>query len=522
MSVLAKGAACFRCRKHKEKCDAAKPICSRCKSLYKECAYPTGIARRRPLTEVLEARALELEIMIHKLTLGSAYDLNRASDKLLKRIRNLGDTVRNLQASALASTTVVEYNVNPHQWAGLDALPMRSSLDIIDLFIPHREHYYFFVDVPYFLHCAARPPSHPESLHPCLLNACYLAACASNQGELAVLKPYFLHRTRYFLQQALMLSDRITHFLWASIIFGCFLAQERRLEESFAVVGAAGRFAVACGLCVPNVRNAHGIDDLDNAAYILPPPKDEAEMIDRIRVAHSLYLLDQTLPVLGKYVPSFPYDERWASITNEPSPGHQNDQDSVSNEKQQSKHKHTTYVNVSMARTFERVTNFYRSVHEHDKYSLDEYTDLSDQIVLHQSRIPPLSGLSRGRASVADGPGPSRPDLLLVHTTLYGSGLILHSARAENDVNARRDMLRCVQALVYICEDIRAHQHIHKVRIGYVNLVHMVNAIRVIASDLRRPETRKNVQLSARNCRDIELFLDFIEELAYPYCSGIP
>ncbi|KAF8301045.1 hypothetical protein DL93DRAFT_2090880 [Clavulina sp. PMI_390] len=159
------------------------------------------------------------------------------------------------------------------------------------------------MDLPYFLHCLSLPPSHPESIHPCLLNACYLAACESSGGFLATLQPLFIQRTRYFLNQSLMDADRISHFLWASVVLACNLGRRRRYDETYAVVSSAALLVSALG------RSGLG-SPLGES--LLPPPKDEIEAIDGIRLAYSLYITDQTL-VLAGYPATFHYNDRWAS-----------------------------------------------------------------------------------------------------------------------------------------------------------------------------------------------------------------
>ena len=167
------------------------------------------------------------------------------------------------------------------------------------------------MDVPYFLRCFSLPPSDPESIHPCLLNACYLAACAGGGPILATLQPFFIQRTRHFLNQALMYADRILHFLWASIVLTCHLARRRRLDESYAIISSAAHFASACGL-TDGIRTMEGVD-YQVGERLLPPPKDETEAIGRIRLAYSLYITDHSLAALAAYPATFSYDEKWAS-----------------------------------------------------------------------------------------------------------------------------------------------------------------------------------------------------------------
>lgn len=167
------------------------------------------------------------------------------------------------------------------------------------------------MDVPRFLQLLTLPPDDPDSLHPALLNSTYLAACCLAGGRLAAFEPYFVDQTRHHLQQSLAFADRLTHFLWASIILGSYLARVHRLRESYVVISSASRFALACGLDGSNDETA-GETEPDTGQWLLPPPKDYTEAIERIRLAHSIYLTDRSLAMLSGYPSAFVFNENWA------------------------------------------------------------------------------------------------------------------------------------------------------------------------------------------------------------------
>ncbi|KAF8317642.1 hypothetical protein DL93DRAFT_2076728 [Clavulina sp. PMI_390] len=341
MPGLVKGTACFPCRRHKVKCNSARPICSRCWRLRKECEYP-ATTKCNPTTE-LESRALALEILVNKLAISPIHDLLLTSGRLLQRVQRIGTHVRqqpgtaiwlpvyphfedvapNLRTSAqvgqlllgrevtegyspLIHRSVVEHALDSCHLGGLEDedLPPLASQYLISLFLPHRSRFQFFMDVPSFLHSLSLPPSHPESIHPCLRYACYLGACVMTGGRLTSLQPYMLARTRHFLDQSLMFADRLSHFLWASIILVALLVgRMRRLEEGFAIVSSAARLASACGL----TRSLATDTQQD---YLLPSARDDAEADDRIRLARSIYITDQMLASVSTFCPSFPYKGR--------------------------------------------------------------------------------------------------------------------------------------------------------------------------------------------------------------------
>ncbi|KAF8304861.1 hypothetical protein DL93DRAFT_2233337 [Clavulina sp. PMI_390] len=74
-------------------------------------------------------------------------------------------------------------------------------------------------------------------------------------------------------------------------------------------------------------------------------------------------------------------------------------------------------------------------------------------------------------------------------------------------------MLKCVDAMFGICGTAREHKHLHKVQPGLVIVAHVMNAVRVIAGELLRPETRSNARLFTNHCYAVELFLDSIEDI---------
>ncbi|KAF8309037.1 hypothetical protein DL93DRAFT_2231218 [Clavulina sp. PMI_390] len=533
--ILHKGAACLRCRRQKQKCDGLRPCCSRCNHLDKQCDYAFGIAQRRRATDALEARVLELEITILRLTLPSTHNLLLLSARLLGRIARLGDLSQPSQSLGVADSVfrrrtpdhedieterrskeapgedssvkdlwynqmTVEQQLRAYsstQLDEIDELPLTLSAQLINLFLPSRALYYFLVDVPCFVRRVLLPSSHPDSIHPCLLNACYLAACTSNGSRLTSFAPSFLRRTRRFLQHSLMFADRITHFMWASIVLSVFFARERRLIESIATASATTRFAFACGLNLPgNPVIEH--DDSNTREGLLPLPKDQTEADDRVRLAHSIYLGVQAYPQLCGYPPTFPYEDWWSPDSREASLSFQNGKESWHRE---------LYLRVLVTNTFERVKRFARSVAMNGYIGREEeYQSIEGQIYAQHAFFPSLYDPSAPRSI-----GPTFPfntHATIGHVMLYGSGLVLHSLWAAHDPQSRAKMLECLQALIDICAHSRKHKRPH---LGLVNIVHVMNAVRLIACELRRPETKENVDLTVSYCHSVESLLDFID-----------
>ncbi|KAF8310879.1 hypothetical protein DL93DRAFT_2230036 [Clavulina sp. PMI_390] len=543
MSEPNTGNACSRCRIQKMKCDRAKPHCSRCTHLQKECSYPTGVTKRsrRPATEILQERVLELELLLHRATLPSTYNLALASEKLLQRTRRLGrmpsprpqfemadspsvtsdpaiSEAQQQDAEALSAGDMIEdphavqkfivEELHSHDWTQMDELRPSLSLHLINLFLPHRSHYYFLKDVSWFKTCLTLPPSHPNSIHPCLLNACYLGACASNGGEfLTPFKPHFLRRTRHFLEHSLTFADRITDFLWASIILAVFFARERRLVECLAAVEGLGRMALACGLDFPG----HSVERYGSPYtinYLLPPPKDDAETDDRIRLIYSIYVGGQAYTLIYGYRPMISYDDVWPPpiLKEVAALGDQGSEASMSSRELG---RSALHFMVLVSNTFERAMKFARFVLANNSCDLEEeYLAIESQIRMQQASLPPLHDLHKPPLSGV--PDASSSDIALGHFELYGIGLILHSSWVTRRAESRAKMLECVQGLVDISTHVRNLKQSH---LSLLNIFHIVNAIRMIARELRASGMKGNAALSLGYCHSIELLLDFLDDV---------
>ncbi|KAF8309059.1 hypothetical protein DL93DRAFT_1800932 [Clavulina sp. PMI_390] len=323
--MLDKGGACVQCRKHK-------------------------VSR----TETLQMRLLELEAITRNLKLSLAHELSFASTRLFERAAHLGtlpqpgrpsgqslqpahscegETTKQCYKECLSEGSktrdgssidrIVEWlrSFDLAELEQLDELPLSLSVDLVTLFLPYRSQYYFMMDTSYLMSRIFLPPSHPDSLHPCLLSACYLGACACVGGELASFKPSFLQRTRRFLQHSLAFADRIDHFLWASLVLNVFYARERRLVECFVGASATTRLAIACGLDLPS-ELITGDSGSDRSHYLLPPPKDAEEADDWNRLAQAIYVGGRTFPLLWNCSAIIPYNSEWPPGSKLASLGH--------------------------------------------------------------------------------------------------------------------------------------------------------------------------------------------------------
>ncbi|KAF8304899.1 hypothetical protein DL93DRAFT_2102322 [Clavulina sp. PMI_390] len=136
-----------------------------------------------------------------------------------------------------------------------------------------------------------------------------------------------------------------------------------------------------------------------------------------------------------------------------------------------------------------------------------DFTSLKSVIRFHDSRIPPVS----------DTIDNSDSNILFSHAALYGSSAILHSLFARDDVEARSEMLRSAQKLVEICRTVRGHEHLRSVQSSIVPMVHMMNAIRIFAHELRRLDVQEKIALANEYIHSIELLLDFLDTMTALY-----
>lgn len=119
---------------------------------------------------------------------------------------------------------------------------------------------------------AILPPTSPHAIHPGFLNAVYLTACSVGEGVLLQHVEHFLKETQAQLRQSLTLVDRITHFLWGSILLSTWFARAGRFLETYVSMVSTVRFALGCGL-------------VGSEAGVLPPLSNADEAIDRIYVS---------------------------------------------------------------------------------------------------------------------------------------------------------------------------------------------------------------------------------------------
>ncbi|KAF8323961.1 hypothetical protein DL93DRAFT_60450 [Clavulina sp. PMI_390] len=299
--------------------------------------------------------------------------------------------------------------------------------------------------------------------------------------------PYFLAQTRYHLDQALMHVDRITHFLWASVVLACYFGGRRRVIESFVVVSSAARLAATCGLDYN--PNMDGEDECLPSSYLLPPPRHTTEAADRIRLAHSIYLCDLSLVTLYSY----PGTLKGNFIRAAEQPTAFSDGASIKEGGskvgllsllkgtcsmapiQSTERRRRNHLGALSTGSTANIINVEAISPGHKMCSCDKRkclhraqgrVQIIDRRLLSQyhGTIPSLSGSCD--LSPSGDPNAIEPHLLYAHGTLYGSGLILYSLRAHDNAQARSQMLMCVRCIVDICDTFRKHSPMQKAQVS--------------------------------------------------------
>ncbi|KAF8305884.1 hypothetical protein DL93DRAFT_2160121 [Clavulina sp. PMI_390] len=178
---------------------------------------------------------------------------------------------------------------------------------------------------------------------------------------------------------------------------------------------------------------------------------------------------------------------------------------------------------ASMMKILERANRFARTASDNGyKGNETEYIYLRGRITFLSTMLPPIPdprGLQAFEAAVR-----FNSNTLVAHAILYGSGLIIYSLRASGDNDAKAKRLQCVQALVDVAEKVKEHRRLHPVQAGLISMNHMINAVRVLAHELQKPEAQADATLSTNHCHAIEVLLEYLDDTIalYPAWRDAP
>lgn len=374
-----------------------------------------------------------------------------------------------------------------------------------------------------FLLALARPPEDPTSIHPALLNALYLATCWIVGGELKALKGYFADQTRLHLERSLEAADRLTHFLWASVVLGSFFALEGRLNEAYVTVSSCAKFALACGLDVVHFRNSGRF----NQTPLLAPPSNDEELRDRMRLSHAIYIMDRTLAMVS----GFPSVFASPTIVKEPS---ETGWSEMSSRVHSMQHEHFSVmsrvctelvIDSSITSTKSLKQDLHQELDElcieelpHNLKAIVLYEKIEQLArraectfqrffgVLHPQILPfPLTVLSPNELDVQisvlsqaltthgvflpslldswglepfESVSRLNPMMIFGHVNYHGCVMLLHSLTAKKNPNSRAKVVGAARALAELCPQIRGEKGIRRVHGSLLLIVRCIEFAR--------------------------------------------
>lgn len=95
---------------------------------------------------------------------------------------------------------------------------------------------FFQHHLPRIFRAIELPPTHPDALHPCLVNTLFLIASHFSAESLGSsyqqYQDLFLARARAGMMDSLAMADRLFHFIVASVILARWFVSKGRLVEA--------------------------------------------------------------------------------------------------------------------------------------------------------------------------------------------------------------------------------------------------------------------------------------------------
>ncbi|KDQ07188.1 hypothetical protein BOTBODRAFT_39020 [Botryobasidium botryosum FD-172 SS1] len=324
--ILNRGKACAVCRRKKQRCDGAKPSCGPCAKIGKagQCTYKpeSASARSRELRDHLHAlegsiqvlkvkqpkgadRVANLTPMYSTFQLGtvsfsSSPKSSSPSPSPPKSLESSPSPPRSLRTLSSPGPLDVPASLRDPLPAMLkDQVPDSLSDILIDIFLENRWQHLYEFSTSRILAGRRLPPSHPDSIHPALLDAmCLLGCMYSRRVVFHNYEKLFLERLNRNLANSLYHMDRIYDFTMASTLKGCYYYMKGRVREGHYIISSTARFALACRL--------HQIDscslEASKASPLLGPPRDLVDLGDRIYLFWGLFCMDR----IGSLIANLP------------------------------------------------------------------------------------------------------------------------------------------------------------------------------------------------------------------------
>ncbi|KDQ18559.1 hypothetical protein BOTBODRAFT_515310 [Botryobasidium botryosum FD-172 SS1] len=446
-NVLQRGFACLSCRRRKLRCDAARPSCQQCIRTNRagECAYDDGRTLTR--TQMLQARIDELE----------------------DEVRRYRPTLDDFPAS-----------LNPHSL--LDVFFERRHQAHLEV---HSQRFFLSLTLTTTERNSRRP-------HPCLLNAMYLLACHfTKPHDSARHEAFFLTKARAALTDALEHSDRLIQFIQASSLICVYLLANGRTLESYYLVCATARFAIGCGLHeiaspvwreagAAQVPSTFGDGQATGGNGVLAAPFDSIDLGERIMTFWQLWIIDRSISMATSLPPAIGADYLAQTTTCWPPALSEFEMGTVSDLNYSTiTQLYDPNASVLPPRTDSimtlntKATEIFYQAHElsslvtRNAIDTNTFSARFQSLVLALSRFHPSvassqeQGVTRnGQSSSSSGSSstsrsnsgdgivrpstpPIPPRLILSHTLIYATNIVLYSILAQGSEDAYK---RCVVA----------------------------------------------------------------------------
>jgi hypothetical protein len=165
----------------------------------------------------------------------------------------------------------------------------------LNIFLEHRHQCWFDGPVERLFLSNTNAQFSPSEPHPALMNAIYLVACQFARSPYCTeIQPVFFTRTLHEITVALDNSDRLVDIVQASCLLSVYLYMNCRALEGYCHSFSAARLAVGLGL--HQIHPASYLSDdapIQNTPIPIPPPRDAAEVADRIAAFWQVFMVDR-------------------------------------------------------------------------------------------------------------------------------------------------------------------------------------------------------------------------------------
>ncbi|KAF9265865.1 hypothetical protein L218DRAFT_897761 [Marasmius fiardii PR-910] len=263
---------------------------------------------------------------ISRSVTGSPFGTGGDSEVDLDQLLGISITGSNLEFTNPFNTGLMNTSFsNLLHWDPKSPLPDENKQILLDLFYTHRHQCWFDGDFSRFdpsksIHHHLRQVHHQYTEpHPALWNSIYLLACYFARSPFLVeLENTFLTRTLHEITVALDNSDRLSDIVQASCLLAVYLFSNSRILEGYCHSFSAARLAVGLGLhqlqhpknfSVQGASNPSdnsssttsnqlpglitGLGPSGASPIPIPPPKNSAELRDRIAAFWQVFMVDR-------------------------------------------------------------------------------------------------------------------------------------------------------------------------------------------------------------------------------------